>query len=129
MNLQRLLVNIEDVGNFDADNYGNNISLTSDNGVQVICSVNGVSTDHTDGLLIQSNAEWNRLAGIDTVLSDYGTGNQHLNVRYTMAKARPDGVVLKGDEGDRFIVRLKGNFTGLVSHYFMVQGFYHRKEY
>ena len=118
--LERMIVHIRDAANMSADEYGNlNSALT--NGVTVaVYNDDTLDCDLVDGLPIKANADWGRVCYDSEPLS-YGSGDDFIRVRWTFAKAGQP-IYLFDDWNLR--VELNDSFTGLVEHYFMVQGFY-----
>lgn len=114
--IERMIIHYEDVGNFDADKYGNNITIA--NGVEVRVEKRGETVDLTAGRPVQTNAHWGEMT-YDTFHSDYGTGNDFLTVRWTFAKS---GAPVKLYPGEKFIVYLSDDFSGLVEQLFKIQG-------
>lgn len=116
----RVLVYIRDTGAFDADKYGNNITLT--NGIALKTYRNGVEQNNlTNSQTVKANSHWGKYC-YDTFLSTYGVGDQSLSARWTFTKA---GVYIRldGDENDSIEVELNDDFSGLVEHTFNFQGF------
>lgn len=123
MELARMIVSITDVGAPDSGKYGNDIDLT--NGITMFLdSTDDVdNVDITDSLPIKTNSDWGRLAGVDVQDMAWGTGNDQVVVRFTFEKSGVP-LVLHGGWGHVLEVTLNDNFSGLVEHYFMVQGRY-----
>jgi len=117
--IARMLVHIEDCNGLDTGAYGNGITLT--NGITVTVKGEDGNTvlDMTDGVPIITNADWGRQC-YDTMLSNYGAGNDYISVRWTFSKA---GSPLVLNHRHKLCVTLHDNFSGLVDHYFMVQGY------
>ena len=114
--IYRLLVHIQDSGTFDAEKYGNGITLT--NGIEVKIYRDGVERlDLTDGVPVLDNSHWARLCYDFKVLSE-GNGDEVGGVRWTFSE--PLG--LDGSENDELRIELNDNFTGLTSHAFLAQG-------
>jgi len=117
--LERLIVYVVDVGAFDADKYGNDITLT--NGIVLReKDDDGVIADITDGLPIKTNSHWARNC-YDVAHYSYGTGNETLAARWTFSKAGSP-IRLAGDENNRLEIVLHDKLDGLVEHTFLVQG-------
>ena len=119
--VERMIVYIRDTGSFDADKYGNNITLTNGITIRVKTDIGGADTTHwdvTDNLPIKSNSGWKRLMH-DELVSAYGIGDESVTYRYTFAR---DGspIILEGDNGDELQIILNDNFTGLVEHCFRI---------
>ena len=122
--ISRLIIEIKDAGSIDAGSYGNGITLT--NGIQVQKKDgSGVIVDFTDGEPIITNADWAKFC-YDVKTSEFGSGNNYVNVRWTFSKATgglKGGVFLDGSNNERFTVILNDNFSNLTGHTFMVQGY------
>jgi hypothetical protein len=118
--LHRMIIHIHDSTAFSAEKYGalaalaNGISVTVD---QISPAVELV--DLTDGIPIKSNAEWGQVC-FDVDLASYGQGDVYLNARWTFSKAGQPVVI---NENQKLAVTLNDDLTGLVDHYFMVQGY------
>lgn len=115
--VSRLIIHIKDVGNLDADAYGNNITLV--NGIwPYIQRKNGDRISLVGDDPIFTNSDW---AGIcfDALPSTYGQGNQSLAMRWSLNKYGK-GITLV--EGDRLGFRIKDDLTGLTHHHVLVQG-------
>lgn len=116
--ISRVLVTVQDAGAFTATSYGAVAALA--NGVEFEHS-GGTVVDLLGGLPITGNSDWARVC-YDTLELDFtGGGSTSLVVRWTFAKA---GIPLTLESGDSIIVRVNDNLTGLVGHYFMLQGYY-----
>jgi hypothetical protein len=114
-----MLVYVEDAGAFAAEEYGAIPTLT--NGVLVQKhDANGLVTDLTGGKPVKSNAQWSRTC-YDMQEQSFGTGNNHIAVRWTFSKAGSP-VVLDGTKGEFLRVLLNDDLSGLVEHNFFVQG-------
>jgi hypothetical protein len=119
--LARLIVEVRDTGVFSAEKYGNLATLT--NGMQVGFvddSTGELVTDYTDGLPVKYNAGWGGLC-YDVSLKTWGVGDEVLLVRWTFERAGISPILAPG--GDAFGVRVRDDLTGLVEHYFHVQGY------
>ena len=114
--IARAIIHYEDSGSFDADKYGNNITLT--NGVEVRVEKRGETIDLTAGRPVQTNAHWGEMC-FDTVTSTYGSGNNFLTVRWTFERS---GKPIKLYPGESLIFYLSDDFSGLVEQYFKIQG-------
>lgn len=119
--ISRLIVSLEDTVGMDADAYGNGITLT--NGIAVaVKDGSGVVDALTDPThLIKTNGAWAHYC-YDTELLEWGSGNEHLVVRWTFSKSGKP-LVLRGHRGEFLAVTLNDTFTGLVGHHFLVQGY------
>lgn len=126
LRITRLLVSIEDEGPADAGSYGNAIDLI--NGIQVqIRNNSGVLIDLTDGSPIFTNSHWARYT-YDVRSSSFGAGGMGMGLNYVFARwsflAAGIALRLRGDQNERLSVILNDDFSGLVSHRFVVQGFF-----
>ncbi len=121
--IRRLLWTTEDAGTFDTGDYGNSITLT-----------NGITLEHVRGTgasptvlatltpdPIITNADISRYC-YDVRVDSYGTGNQFLAARWTLAKMRDDGIILDGNQDDALRFTLNDSFVGLVYHGWLAQG-------
>jgi len=119
--IRRMLVFYEDNLSFDSGAYGNSISITGSDGIQVrVQNDSGTISDLTAGQLIQINPHWKRQC-YDTDVSSYGSGDESLGARWTFEKAGSD-IRLDGSDNQRLEVVLDGNFSGLEDQAFLVQG-------
>lgn len=119
--INRLLILVEDTAGMEADEYGNLGSALA-NGITARVH-NGTATvvDLTDGIPITTNAEWGALC-YDVDLKTWGTGNEFLLVRWTLAAAGVP-IRLDGDATEALELVLNDNLTGLVAHKFLAQGY------
>ncbi len=121
LRITRLMISIEDAGPIDAGAYGNGIDLV--NGIQLQVRDNsGVLNDLTDGVPIFTNAHWGRYT-YDIKESSFGMGANYVLARWSFIKS---GITirLQGVENERLTMVLNDDFSGLVSHRFLVQGFF-----
>jgi hypothetical protein len=125
LTLARLIVQVEDTA-IVADDYGN-IAGGLTNGVQLLQVRQGDTHNLTGGIAVKNNADWARICH-DSERKAWGPGNEFLTVRYTFARFTDDretivgGLRLIGHASEKFVVRLSDNLTGLVAHYFTVEG-------
>jgi len=119
--IARLIVSVEDTSGFSAAEYGNTGSALSN--VIHIETQDGGGTivDYDNGVPIKTNAEWGRVC-YDADLKTWGAGNELLLVRWTYTKSG-SFIRLDGDSSEKFVVTLNDDLTGLISHYFLVQGY------
>ncbi len=117
--LTRMIVHVEDAGSFDSGFYGNNITLT--NGITMLVKTNGVTNDILDGDAIMTNGDWSHMCH-DVSVHDFGQGNNHLTVRWSFFKGHTL-IRLEGDKGEYFKVFFQDDFSGLIDHHMMLQGF------
>jgi hypothetical protein len=117
--INRMLVHIEDAGNFTANIYGAGSLLTNGVNVSVRQSGGQEIVDLLDGVPVVDNAHWGGVS-YDTDYVSFGAGNNSFNVRWTFAKS---GVPIVLQNQEKLVVNLRDDFSGLVEHYFLVQGF------
>ena len=118
MSVYRLVIHIEDTGNFLAGGYGAGAALT--NGIHISYTQGPLVVDFDDGVETKTNAGWSRMA-YDVTDHTFGSGNNYLAVRLSFDKM---GSPIILGAGDRFNVELNDNLTGIVAHYFTIQGLY-----
>lgn len=116
--LARLIIQIEDVGGFNAAGYGAMNALT--NGITVLHFVAGeLFADYTDGIVIKTNGHWGRYC-FDLSITDFGGNNEnYVDARWSFFKGGMPLILLPADS---LTVRLNDNFNALVSHTFIAQG-------
>lgn len=118
----RLIISIEDAAGFKAGLYGSLATLP--NGILIREEDDaGVVTDFTDGVAIKTNGQWGQIC-YDTQLLSWSASptEELLVVRYTFDRSGR-GVYLDAAEGGKLVVKLNDNFTGLISHRFLAQGY------
>lgn len=118
--LNRLLIYIEDTGNFRAGHYGvlggalsNGVTLkvTDSSDVEIL--------DLTANDPVTTNGGWGENS-YDVDVKAWGSGNEILLARWTFAASgRP--LILKDQQ--KFKITINDNLTGLVKHHFHVQGY------
>lgn len=116
----RMIIGISDTAGMQAQEYGNlGAALTNGVEVEVRDSDDTVLLDLLDGLPVKTNAEWGRV-NFDVSLKTWGAGNELITSRWTFEKA---GQPLWLKPGDKFVVRLNDDMTGLLSHTFFLNGY------
>lgn len=120
--IERMIVSVEDTSGFTAQEYGNlGAALTDGIEVQVRTGADTVKIDLTDGVPIETNAHWGRMC-YDVDVKSWGAGNELLVCRWTFTRTG-GALILNGGNSERLTVVLSDSFTGLISHYFLVQGY------
>jgi hypothetical protein len=118
--ISRLLVCYADTYPFAANKYAKNITLT--NGIKLyktqIKDGQTEEIDLLDGETIKTNTDWNKFSCSATPL-DYGLGVETMVVKWGFCEC---GTILILNEQEKFIVRLKDDFTDLTKHTFCLQG-------
>lgn len=109
-----LNIAVTDAGSFLPTEYGNISALT--NGILTVAQFDGVDVTNP-AQTINSNVE---LFGVDSnaQIIEYGNNLRTLVARFNFLNP----VVLNGDTQDKFILRLRDDFTGLQFHEFTVFG-------
>ena len=121
LHIRRMLVYYEDVGQFVTNKYGYDLVLANGINIVVRNADDSLVTELNDGIPIQTNSQWSALC-YDTRPDDYGAGpNGTLAVRWTFGES---GKNVSLSPGQYLAAELQDDFTGLLSHTFMVQGHY-----
>lgn len=117
--IARMIVSLEDTAVMQAEEYGNfGSALTNGITIKVLDEDDNVISDLTNGVPIKTNAQWGALC-YDVDKKAWGAGDELLLVRWTFTKA---GDFWHLEPGQRLVVYLNDDFSGLVNQYFMVQG-------
>jgi len=119
--IERMIVMIEDEGVVDSGKYGNGLTLV--NGVRVyLKNASGEVIEEYTTFPIKSNGDW---AGHchDLTRHAWGGGNEIESIRWTFSKSGQP-ILIDFYLGEYLEVYLNDDFSGLVSHYFNVQGKY-----
>lgn len=120
---RRMIVLIEDVGQFEASGYGSD-SAALTNGISLFHRRDGVDIeDFMDGVPVVANAQWGQLC-FDIAYNEFGTGlaSNFLSVRYTFGRSgAPIGLFPK--KTDSLELVLNDDFSILQAHTFFIQGF------
>jgi hypothetical protein len=121
--LTRLIVSIEDGTGIKSGLYGGLSALT--NGITITqTDDSGTLVDFTDGVPIKTNAQWGQLCyDVSWHAWSASPTEEMVLVRYTFSRMGQD-VRLNGANAAKLQVNLNDNFTGLLSHRFLVQGYY-----
>lgn len=119
--IARLIVTIEDTTGFQAEEYGN-LGAALTNGITLQRSVNGVQTANYTPATIKTNADWGTYC-YDVDLKSWGAGDEVILVRWTLQQSGV-GVILNGDNLESLDIVLNDDLSGLITHFFVVQGHY-----
>lgn len=123
LQINRMIVTVEDTSGFSAVEYGNTAAaLTNGINIKVVYGTDGVTNNFTSLFPIKANSHWGSYC-YDVDLKTWSTGNEFLLVRWTFGHTG-QRIRLTGKDNDRFVVTLNDDLSGLVSHLFIVQGFY-----
>jgi hypothetical protein len=127
LEIHRLLVSIEDTSGVKPEIYGSGVALTNGITVQVQASDNTVISDLTDGVPVKTNALWSaQCFDVDAKAWGNTPTDEVVVVRWTFSKS---GVPILLEDGQKLVVTLNDNLSGLVGHYFQAQGFYRNRSY
>lgn len=115
----RMIIMIEDTNGMRAEEYGN-LGVALNNGYTIMKkdSDDIVQLDINDSVSIKTNAEIGR-SGFETDIKSWGAGDE---VLLAGCKFADTGAPLELDRNDKLVVTLNDDFTGLIEHFFMVQG-------
>lgn len=119
--VNRIITTIQDSGSVDAASYGNGIALTNGILLQKIDKNNNIIIDFTAGQSILTNTDWGTNC-FDVKPSEFGGGNNYVLAKWTLTKDS-NGKGLRLEDGERLVMRLKDDFTGLVGHKFKGVGY------
>ncbi len=118
--LHRILISVEDTQGMQAEEYGNlGAALSNGYVIEAKDASDNVLQDYCDGVAVTTNANLGRIC-YDLDLKSWGAGNELLLARFTFTRSG-NPVILSA--GQKLVVTLNDDFTGLLSHYFMLQGF------
>ena len=118
--IHRLIIHIGDTGGIQAQDYGNIAGgLTNGYTVKALDASQAELIDLCAGIPILTNGDIGRYC-YDVDLKTWGSGDEFIQARWTFSKA---GSPLHLPKGYRLSVTLNDDFTGLLQHYFMVQGY------
>lgn len=118
--ISRIMIYVQDTGNFDAVLYGNDVTM-----------VNGYHSWHThkghDHILVPAEIGIKSTGDLAANMfgiqhESFGTGDEWLAAPFIFENIGGP-VVLNGDEGETFNVKFRDNLSGLNKHYFTLQGY------
>lgn len=119
--IARVIISIRDASGFQAEEYGN-LAAALSTGIEVrVQNDSGTLIDLTDGIPITTNAAWGELC-YDVDLKTWGNGDEFLLVRWTFSRSGTTPQLV-GDRNERLEFVLNDDLSGLVSHYFLAQGY------
>jgi len=121
-NIERLIIHIEDTFGMVADEYGNiGNALTNGYSVKILKDNDKQIIDLCDNVLIKTNAGIGRYC-YDVDIKSWGLTptNEFLNARWTFSKSGSPIILAPGQ---KLSITLNDDFSDLISHYFMIQGF------
>ncbi len=118
--LERMIVYVEDFGRMDSGAYGNAITLTNGIRLEVQESDGTLVRDLMATRPIEHNTDWQGKCH-DLTPSGWGSGNEAYSVRWTFGKSKKSLILAPGQ---KLVLILEDNFTGLEHHLFQIQGKY-----
>jgi len=118
--IKRMHIDIGDTGAFDVDKYGNGITLT--NGIILtIQDASNTLFTFNPGIPIVANHEWSHLAHEFMHLT-YGAGMEAMQFEINFKELFDKDIVLNGNLGEKLVVTLEDDFSGLLEHHVLVHG-------
>ena len=118
--INRLIIHIGDTTGMQAQDYGNITSgITNGYVLKVQDDTQTDLLDLCDGVPIKTNGDLGRYC-YDVELKSWGAGNEFLQARWTFANA---GAPLFIRAQHRLSITFNDDLTGLLEHYFMIQGY------
>lgn len=120
--IARLIISASDTAGMQTSDYGNITGgLTNGYTILVKDSAGNTIIDLTDTWPIQTNGMLTRYC-YDVAIREWGSGDEFLGARWTFAKS---GIPLFLEPGDRFSITFSDDLQGLLTHHFMLQGYWH----
>lgn len=118
--IERMIVHISDTAMLQGQ-YGDLTALSTGYSVAVLDGAGATVVDLTDGVPIKANADFGRYC-YDVNHHSWGTtpANELVQSRWTFSKA---GYPLYIPAGYKLSITFSDNLTGLLEHYFMLQGY------
>lgn len=119
--ITRIIIHISDTTGIQAQDYGN-ITGGLTNGYSILVTDENDNTllDFTDGVVIKTNGAIGRNC-FDDELRTWGAGDEFIQARWTWAKA---GNPITVGPNHKVSVTLNDDCTGLLEHYFKLDGKY-----
>lgn len=115
--IYRMVISAEDTNGMQAQEYGN-LGAALTNGVTIVHDDGSMTITNLTPTPIKTNALWGSYC-YDVDVKSWGSGNELLVVRWTFSKS---GAPITLANNERLVVGLNDDFSGLISHGFMVQG-------
>ena len=121
--VSRIIIAIQDTGKFDADKYGNGLTLT--NGVVIGTLLDGGAVvNATAQLPIRANSDWASYA-YDLTFHAEGVGDDIAVASYSFQE---DGLPLAINGGNAFLMQIRDDLTGLTRQHARVAGVLVKKD-
>ena len=115
--IHRMIVSIGDTTGMQASEYGNTGAALT-NGVSIAVKRAAATLIDLTPEPILTNAQWGAYC-YDVDLKTWGAGDELLLVRWTFTKS---GSPIKLEAGDKLVVTLNDDCSGLTDHRFLIQG-------
>lgn len=120
-NVHRLIFHISDTTGIQAQDYGNITGgLTNGYNILVTDEDNNTIVSLTNGIPIKTNGDIGRYC-YDVDLKSWGSGNEFIQARWSFDKA---GSPIYLAANHKLSITLNDDCSGLLEHYFMIQGEY-----
>ena len=118
--IERMLIHIEDTTGMQQQDYGN-IAGGLTNGYSLVAKDKAGVTimDLMNGVVVKNNGAIGRTC-YDVELKTWGAGNEALQARWRFSAA---GQPIFLPQGHRLSITFNDDLTGLLEHYFMLQGY------
>ena len=124
--LHRLIIHISDTTGMQSQDYGNiGSGLTTGYTIQIKNATDGVILDLCDGTVIKTNGSIGRYC-YDVDLKNWGSGDEFIQARWSFSKG---GSPIVLEPNWKISITLNDDCSGLLEHYFMVQGTVESKHY
>lgn len=118
--VQTLLISISDSTKFLQNDYGGMASGIVTNGVKLFIKPNGLTEiPLLSSVAFKYNYEWLQVTP-HTILTQFDGLPQTLSINFDIVADY--GMPITMNIGDRFIIRLNDDFTGLIDHTFGLRG-------
>ena len=117
--IERMIVSIEDTSGMIAGGYGDTGAALT-NGISLLIAEGATTLQNLTPAPIKTNAQWGVYC-YDVDIKEWGTTptNELLLVRWTFSKS---GKPISLRSGQKLVIRVNDDLTGLLSHRFLVQG-------
>ncbi len=119
--IYRMLITVEDASGFKAEIYGSGVALTNGIDLEVRDEEDNVQELFTDAHSVKTNSHW-AMYCFDVDVKSWrtsGAGDEMLVARWTFSRM---GAPLRLREGQKLVIKLNDDFTGLILHHFVAQG-------
>jgi len=115
--IHRMIVSIGDTSGMQAQEYGNTGGALT-NGISIAIKRGAETLIDLTPEVIKTNSQWAEYC-YDANLLTWGAGNELMVVRWSFDKS---GDPIRLDAGDKLVVTINDDCSGLLSHRFLIQG-------